>query len=331
MPKNKFLNDFEKGQIDAYHKSGQSNCAIGRLLNRSETVVRSYLKKRENYGKNHAGGRPNPLTDRQKRLFLKDITVNKLTISQAKAINNISASVSTLWKELDKCPNVKHSKMMQNLALKDQHIRDRLNWAQNQMIWTSQWHDVIFTDEKKFNLDGPDGYKYYWHDIRKEPQWYTKRTAGGGSVNVWAGVGYSGRTHIVILNRNLNGQYYTEVLDMFLMPFATQITGESWVLQQDNSSVHRSNLVSEWMKTKNVKLLDWASLMPEMNIIENVWGYLVRRIYSNGRQYSTVNELKQAIYLAWEEMPQNYVQTLFDSLPTRVFKLIMANGRKIDY
>src|SRR6266571_6401608 len=43
MPKNKFLNDFEKGQIDAYHKSGQSNCAIGRLLNRSETVVRSYL------------------------------------------------------------------------------------------------------------------------------------------------------------------------------------------------------------------------------------------------------------------------------------------------
>ena len=36
------------------------------------------------------------------------------------------------------------------------------------MSWEKEWYKIVFSDEKKFNLDGPDGYQYYYHDIRKE-------------------------------------------------------------------------------------------------------------------------------------------------------------------
>ena len=47
------------------------------------------------------------------------------------------------------------------------HKKIRLNWAKEMVSSEMNWDSVIFSDEKKLNLDGPDGYKYYWHDVKK--------------------------------------------------------------------------------------------------------------------------------------------------------------------
>ena len=61
----------------------------------------------------------------------------------------------------------------------------RVDWVKKKVTGTKEkWETVVFSDEKKFNLDGPDGSQSYWDDLRKEKQLFSKRLFGGGSVMV---------------------------------------------------------------------------------------------------------------------------------------------------
>lgn len=64
------------------------------------------------------------------------------------------------------------------------------------MHWKEEWTSVIFSDEKKFNLDGPDGLQFDWHDLAKSKQVAMTRNFGGGTVMVWAAFGFNGKTPI---------------------------------------------------------------------------------------------------------------------------------------
>ena len=97
------------------------------------------------------------------------------------------------------------------------------------MTWDTKWCNVIFSDEKKFNLDGPDGFSYYWHDLRREREILSKRQFGGGSVMIWAGMGYNGLTDISFIDRNMNSLMYQEVLETHLLPIAPIIGGDGWI------------------------------------------------------------------------------------------------------
>ena len=59
----------------------------------------------------------------------------------------------------------------------------------------------MFSDEKKFDLDGPDG---YWYDLRKEKQLFSKTLFGGGSVMVWGNFSASGKADSIVMERKQN-------------------------------------------------------------------------------------------------------------------------------
>lgn len=56
-----------------------------------------------------------------------------------------------------------------------EYVKEKVTWGNEKKA------NVVFSDEKKFNLDGLDRIQCYWHDLHKE-QIFPKRPLDGGSV-----------------------------------------------------------------------------------------------------------------------------------------------------
>lgn len=47
---------------------------------------------------------------------------------------------------------------------------------------------LVFTDEKRFWMDGPDGYTKFLEDPRLSPDIFVERTRRGGVFMAWAAI-----------------------------------------------------------------------------------------------------------------------------------------------
>ena len=210
-------------------------------------------------------------------------------------------------------------------------METRSVWAAEKVSWVDKWETVVFSDEKKFNLDGPDGNQYYWHDLRKEPQYFSKRQMGGGSCMVWGAFGYHGTSEIVFISGRQRSTNYVNTLEMHLLPFGDTICGHEWIFQQDNASIHSSHQTKTWLEENRIEVLDWPARSPDLNPIENIWGIIVRDVYVNGRQFRSINELREAITKSLASIPKKILQNLITSMHKRLIKVIKKNGRFIGY
>ncbi|KAE8994382.1 hypothetical protein PF005_g17413 [Phytophthora fragariae] len=59
--------------------------------------------------------------------------------------------------------------MDQTLPLSAAHKQARMLWAETHILAPGKYHG------NKFNLDEPNGYKYYWRDLRRPAQSYIRR------------------------------------------------------------------------------------------------------------------------------------------------------------
>ena len=181
-------------------------------IHRSRNVVQNFLRQLELHGTKKSTDRPSVLTSRDRRHVLQAASNQCTSVGQIKARLHLPHSKTTIWRAIHSSGIIKHRKMRKTPMLQARHKTARLQWARETMSWSLEWRKVIFSDEKKWNLDGPDGYRCYWHDLRKEPVHFSKRHFGGGSVMIWAGFGYNGRTEIVFLHGNVNSEKYQELV-----------------------------------------------------------------------------------------------------------------------
>lgn len=157
MGHGKRLTEAEKAKISTLKDyNSLSNVQIAKEVNRSEKVVRNFLKNRENYGKIKHTGRPSSVSTAEKRLLIRSAANSFKSAKQLKAENNSSVGIRRVQQILSGSPHLKHKKMKRKPMLSPANIEGRKKFALDHIHWTNQWRKIIFSDEKKFNLDGPD-------------------------------------------------------------------------------------------------------------------------------------------------------------------------------
>ena len=254
MPHGKRLSDYERGQIDSKADLGWTQRAIATSINRSVTVVSHFLRDRENYGKKNAGGRPEVLTDAEKRRIVLHASNAATSVMDVKRTCNIEASKTTVWKVMKQSGVLQHKKMQRMPKLTELHKEVRVETAELWLETGLDWSRVVFSDEKKFNLDGPYGYAYYWHDPRKEERIFSKRCFGGGSLMVWGCFGFNGG-RLTIISGRIDSVAYTSMLESELLPFGEELGGPTWVFQQDNAKVHDSIHTHQFLQDNGISCI----------------------------------------------------------------------------
>ncbi|GFU00182.1 transposable element Tcb2 transposase [Trichonephila clavipes] len=122
------------------------------------------------------------------------------------------------------------------------HRRLRLKWCPARGNWTNtEWNQVIFSDESRFDLSSDDN-----HDVRVwrprgehlNPafalQRHTTPTAG---VMEWGAIAYNIQSPLVLIHATMTAQRYVhDILQPHVLPLMQRLPGA--IFQQNNASPH---------------------------------------------------------------------------------------------
>lgn len=280
---------------------------IARLFKRSKTTIYRILQ--EDVGKKYL--RAGKLTEREIREIKAEIRRANTNIPIIKRQMRLQVCRNTIRNAIKK--EYKYARVIKKIELTANHRTARMNFARQ----SHDWANVIFSDEKKFNLAGPDGCYKTW--MKKG----TERTVdvpnrSNGSVMVWGAISRSGKSVLQPVTERLNADRYCQVLRDGLLPMVT--TGS--IFQQDGASCHTAHYTRQFLAENNIPCLTWPSRSPDLNPIENIWAYMTHKIYANAQVYNNAVELERAIMRTWDEIPIRILNKLNDGMNRRMQDVI---------
>lgn len=143
------------------------------------------------------------------------------------------------------------------------------------------------------------------------------------SVMIWGCITYHGVGTISILNGIINRHKYIEILEDNLWPVISRhFPTQNFLFQDDNAPIHRAHDVEHYKARNRIQCLSWPAQSPDLNPIENVWLKIKNRLQQHVENIKSVEEPSDSIIDIWQTLPMDYIQSLYNSLPRRIRKVI---------
>jgi hypothetical protein len=151
----------------------------------------------------------------------------------------LTYSVRTVQRTIQDIDWIRFKKISAGPKLLPRHLLQRQLWAHAVASMTDvEWCQVVFSDEKKWNLDGPDGMRYQWVNTRVPEPLNVRRHSGGGSVMIWGAFRGSEKSEIKFLVGRQDAAAYIDTMRTHLQPF---IDNETQIFQQDNAPIYNAS------------------------------------------------------------------------------------------
>ncbi|GFU71664.1 transposable element Tcb1 transposase [Trichonephila clavipes] len=157
-----------------------------------------------------------------------------------------------------------------------------------------------------------------------------RHTCPAESIMTCGGIGYHSRTPLVRIAGTLNSQRnICEVLEPVALSYLQGLA--TAIFQQDNARPHVARIVQRFFVNHQIELLPYPARSPDLSPIENMWPMVAQRLTQITPPAAPPDQLWQRVEVAWSAVPQEHIQSIFESMPRRVAAVTSNNGGNSGY
>lgn len=160
----------EQRAILELHKTGIRVREISDQIKRSVGAVHKVISRGVVAQAHPRSRRPSKFDERIMRRLVRTVVAEPNSAKTVPSALQLNVSVRTTQLHMQTNLQLNWRSFKRTPPLSIRHRVARMDWALDKAGWSDEkWDSVIFSDEKRWTLDGPNGLKKYWHTVGTTP------------------------------------------------------------------------------------------------------------------------------------------------------------------